>query len=403
MPSGSPIVHAFRRRSAVVLLSLAAVAPAPAYGQPPVVAPEIGWSKADAEALIRVIEASAEEGLDPGDYDPEVLRQAVLREAPVHQVFTETALRLASDFRYGRVPGSERVDWHGEAPNRLLLLQLLTQAVADHRVEEAFERLLPQHDEYRALKRALAETAPGDVRRRTTLRVNLERWRWMPRDLGDKHVFVNIPAYRVELVDGGGVIAEHAAIVGKPSTPTPAFSTEIKAVRLNPGWAVPPGLKQQKLSLYKRNPAAARRMGYSVSYSPDGVSIWQKPGPDNALGKVRIVMPNPFMIYLHDTPEKKLFDRDARALSQGCVRTDRPVEFAERLLADDGTDTAALDEALASGATEEIALNRPIPVHIAYFTADADASGVVSVRPDPSGRDARVARALGDAMQLASK
>ena len=373
-------------------------------GTTPDATPAIDWSKADVEALIRAIESAGDEGLDPSDYGPEMLRQAILRDAPSPAIFTKAALRLASDFRYGRVPDSERVDWHGdEVPNRRLLLRRLAQAVAEQRVAAAFERLLPQHDAYRALKRALAETPLSDARRRTTLRVNLERWRWMPRELGDRHVFVNIPAYRVELIDGGGVVAEHAAIVGKPSTPTPAFSTEIRAVRFNPGWAVPPGLKQQKLSLYKRNPAAARRMGYSVSYSPDGVSIWQKPGPGNALGKVRIVMPNPYMIYLHDTPEKKLFARGARALSQGCVRTDRPLEFAERLLADDGTDIGVVDEALASGATEEIALNRPGPVHIAYFTADVDASGVVSLLPDPYGRDARVARALGTAVELASK
>src|SRR5687768_10847429 len=117
MPSASPIVHAFRRRSAAVLLFLAAVVPASAYAQMPVVTPVISWSKSDAEALIRVIEAAAEEGLEPGDYGLEMLRQAILREAPAHPAFTEAALRLASDFRYGRVPGSERVDWHGEAPN----------------------------------------------------------------------------------------------------------------------------------------------------------------------------------------------------------------------------------------------------------------------------------------------
>jgi L,D-transpeptidase YcbB len=395
MRSVSPIVHAFRRRSAAVLLTLAAVVPASAYAQTPV----IDWSKDDAEALIRVIERAADEGLDPDHYGLAALRRGAAPDA-----LTNAALRLASDFRYGRVGTTDRVDWHGsEAPNPLLVAQIVAQAVAEDRIEEAYERLLPQHDEYRALKRALADTPAGDLRRRTALRVNLERWRWMPRELGDKHVFVNIPAYRVELVDGGSVVAEHAAVVGKPSTPTPAFSTAITAVRFNPGWAVPPGLKKQKLSLYKRNPAAARRMGYSVSYTPDGVSIWQKPGPGNALGQVRVVMPNPFMIYLHDTPDKHLFAKAARALSQGCVRTERPVEFAERLLTDDGTDAAVIDAALADRDTEEIGLNRPVPVHIAYFTADADASGAVKLLSDPYGRDGRVAQALGAVTQLASK
>ncbi len=398
-------MHAFRRRSSAVLLALAAVVPASAYAQASFTLqnPEIAWSKTDAQALLRVIEAAGEEGLDPDDYGAQMLQQAVLRDVSP-AMLTETALRLASDFRYGRVPQADRVDWHSsEGPNPLLLMQIVAQAVAEDRIEETFAKLLPQHEDYRALKRALAETSSSDDRRLTALRVNLERWRWMPRELGDKHVFVNIPAYRVELVDGGGVVAEHAAIVGKPSTPTPAFSTEIRAVRFNPPWAVPPGLKAQKLSLYKRNPAAAKRMGYSVTYSPDGVSIWQKPGPSNALGQVRIVMPNPFMVYLHDTPEKKLFGRDARALSQGCVRTERPIELAERLLAEDGADTSVIDAALASRATQEVALTRPVPIHIGYFTADGDASGEVKLLPDPYGRDARVARALGASLQIASK
>ena len=400
MRSVSPIVHAFRRRAAVVLLSLAAAVPASAYAQ----TPSVEWSKANAEALLRVIQSADEEGLDPNDYNAAMLHQAVMRDMPPSTLFMESALRLASDFRYGRVAMGDRIDWHGsEAPNRLLLTQIIAQAVAENRIEEAFERLLPQHDDYRALRRALADTPASDARRQTTLKVNLERWRWMPRELGDKHVFVNIPGYSVELVDGGGVIAEHAAIVGKPTTPTPAFSTVIRAVRFNPPWAVPPGLKKQKLSLYKRNPAAARRMGYSVSYTPDGVSIWQRPGPANALGQVRIVMPNPYMVYLHDTPDKQLFAKDVRALSQGCVRTERPVELAERLLADDGTDTAVVDAALATRATEEIGLNTPVPIHIGYFTADADASGTVRLFADPYGRDARVARVLGAATQIASK
>lgn len=405
MRSVSPIVHAFRRRAAAVLLGLAAAVPTSAHAQIAAIErSNVEWSKADAKALIEVIESADEEGLDPQDYGPEMLRHAVMRDMPSSTIFMESALRLASDYRYGRVPPSDRVDWFaGEAPNPLLLTQIIAQAVAENRIEEAFEQLLPAHDDYRALKRALAETPATDARRRTTLRINLDRWRWMPRELGDRHVFVNIPSYRIELVDGGGVITEHAAIVGKPSTPTPAFSAEIRAVRFNPPWAVPPGLKQEKLSFYKRNPAKAKRMGYRIADTPDGVSIWQRPGPGNALGKVRVVMPNPYVVYLHDTPDKQLFARNMRALSQGCVRTERPLELVERLLADDGTDTAVIDAALATRATEEIALIRPVPVHIAYFTADADASGTVKLYPDPYGRDSRVARALSGAVEIAAK
>jgi len=410
----TPIVHAFRRRATVVLLTLAAVAPASVYSQsfassasPTAVAAAataqpLEWTRSDIDALIGVVESAAAEGLDPRDYNIAALREAADSDVSSSLVM-DIALRLASDFRYGRVSQSDRVDWHSDAqPNRLLLTSIIAQAVRENRIEEAFERLLPQTDDYRALKRALAETPASDTARRTALRVNLERWRWMPRELGDKHIFVNIPSYRVELVENGDVVAEHAAVVGKPSTPTPTFSTEVRGVRLNPTWAVPPGLKAEKLAMYRRNPAAAKRKGYSVKQGPDGPSIFQAPGPANTLGQVRLIMPNPYMIYLHDTPEKQLFGKTARALSSGCVRTERPVEFAERLITDDGTDSSVVDAALATRATREIGLNKAVPVHITYMTAEADAAGGVKLLSDPYGRDARVARALGGRMELAS-
>lgn len=427
MRSVSPIVHAFRRRATVVLLSMAAVVPASGFAETnqasaeltpalaatssvaplsgaPQVAP-VSWSRGNAKALIKVIEAAANEGLDPQAYRLAQLRDGLESGLIDPVLFNDSAMRLANDYRYGRVSRGERVDWASEAANPLLLASIVSQAVRENRLEEAFERLLPQSEDYKALKRALADTPASDTARRTALRVNLERWRWMPRELGDKHVFVNIPSYRVELVEDGAVVAEHSAIVGKPSTPTPSFSTEVKAVRFNPGWAVPPGLKAQKLAMYKRNPAAAQRQGYYIKNGPDGPAIFQKPGPNNALGQVRLVMPNPYMIYLHDTNDRKLFGKDARALSQGCVRTEHPVEFAERLLTDDGTDAAVIDEALAKRTTtRELDLQRPVPVHITYLTAEADAGGAVKLLPDPYGRDAKVARALGgQPMMLASK
>ena len=422
----TPIVHAFRRRATVVLLSMAAVVPAsgfaetshselaPAIAATPSVAPistaapqigAVGWSRGNAMALIDMVEAAANEGLDPRDYQLAQLRNAVETGLIDPVLFNASAMRLANDFRYGRVSKNDRVDWASEAANPLLLASIVSQAVRENRVAETFKRLLPQNDEYKALKRALAETSETDSARRTALRVNLERWRWMPRELGAKHIFVNVPSYRVELVEDGAIVAEHSAIVGKPSTPTPMFSTEVKAVRFNPGWAVPPGLKAQKLAMYRKNPAAAQRQGYFIKNGPDGPAIFQKPGPGNALGQVRLVMPNPYMIYLHDTNDKKLFGKDARALSQGCVRTERPVEFAERLLTDDGTDASEIDAVLAKrSTTRELDLQRPVPVHITYLTADADAGGTVKLLPDPYGRDARVAKALGAGrMELASK
>lgn len=358
------------------------------------------WSSRDAAALVDIIEDADEEGLNPADYDaPAVTRAARLGDsAALDRVATAAALQLAGDFWAGRVAPSERVQWHiaGTSRSEPVLIARLSAGLRSGRLEAAFEELLPSHDEYRQLREALAQTSADDDGRRAQLRANLERWRWMPRDLGASHVLVNVPSFSLKLVKNGRTVEERPVIVGKRSTPTPQFSTQITGVILNPWWEVPKSIVAESVgSLLRRNPGKAAAQGYVMQQTADGsIRVRQKPGPQNALGQMKLVMPNPFSVYLHDTPARGKFDATERAFSHGCVRVKGAVDFAALLLEDDPAwNRAQIDRVLATGQTAKVELPKTLPVYVAYFTA-ATRDGSMAYYGDPYRRDAGILRAL---------
>ena len=248
------------------------------------------------------------------------------------------------------------------------------------------------------------------------LRVNLERWRWLPDDLGTKHVRVNIADFSVQAWQSGAIERVHGAIVGKTFRKTPVFSDEIEYVVLNPWWETPYSLaSKDKLPLFKRDPAAVQRLGFQVldrsgaavdastidwNTIPAGTMPYrlrQAPGASNALGQVKIIFPNAHNVYLHDTPDRGLFARRQRAFSSGCIRTQNPLELTEWLLSDKpGWDRAKIDDAIDSKRETRIDLTSKIPVHVLYMTAVNDAAGVRFV-DDIYGRDAAVLAGLKEA------
>lgn len=249
----------------------------------------------------------------------------------------------------------------------------------------------PSHFQYRALRAALAkETDPSRHRK---LMLNLERWRQMPNDLGTRYLLVNIPEAVVRLMVDNRVERIHKVIVGKPTTPTPQFSASITGVILNPSWTVPDSIIAESVgALVRTRPAAARAKGYTWSRTAGGrLRVIQRPGPGNALGQVKLDMPNGYRVYLHDTPTKELFAADQRTFSHGCIRVDDALGLAEYLL--DGSDwnRARIDAAIGTRRTERIALAPALPVHVVYLTAFADPDGTVHLMGDPYGLDAGVA------------
>jgi L,D-transpeptidase YcbB len=218
----------------------------------------------------------------------------------------------------------------------------------------------------------------------------------------------------VRYVRDRAVIWKARAQVGQPYRQTPIFRSAIDEVVLNPTWTVPPGiLGKDILPAVRRDPFYLEKRGlrvidrngrpvdqaaidftnYTAATFP--FMIRQDPGPTNALGRVKIMFPNPYLVYLHDTPSQALFEREHRAFSSGCIRTERPLELAELLLANaDRWSRAMIETAVASGTTRTIRLPKPVPVLILYWTVDRDDQGAIVFKPDPYGRDPKLLKAL---------
>ena len=243
----------------------------------------------------------------------------------------------------------------------------------------------PVYPQYVALKAALAETPPDDAERIALLQRNLERWRTLPADPGTDYLLVNLPAFELIRMRDGAEIDRRRIIIGKPATPTPAFAAEATGVIVNPSWTVPASIVRESVgALLANDPEGARRKGFERA--PDG-SIRQRPGPGNALGRVKLDMPNPHTVFIHDTPDKTLFERPRRAFSHGCARLEGAIDFARSLLEAPGA-AEAFDRGLAAGATMRIALERPLPIYFVYFTAFTDRDGGIATYEDVYGRDA---------------
>jgi murein L,D-transpeptidase YcbB/YkuD len=232
-----------------------------------------------------------------------------------------------------------------------------------------------------------------------TIIANMERWRWLPRDLGKHHVMLNIPNYTLRVMTEGQEIWQTRVVVGKPSTATPLLTETMKFITVNPTWNVPPSIVQNEyLPALAQDPTVLARMGLKVVNNRDGsVHIYQPPGDSNALGRLRFNFPNRFLVYQHDTPDKHLFKHDKRAYSHGCMRVMDPVKYAEVLLSiarpKEGYSQERIRR-LYGPAEHNIQFPSPIPVHITYQTAFVDDEGQLQVRPDIYNIDGRTNAAL---------
>jgi murein L,D-transpeptidase YcbB/YkuD len=255
-----------------------------------------------------------------------------------------------------------------------------------------------------------------------TIIANMERWRWEPRDLGERYIMVNIPEFMYRLVNRGKVVSEDRIVSGSPKNPTPIFSDEMETVVFNPYWYVPQSiLTKEILPVIQNSPDYLLRNNLEVVWlgrrtvdpymvdwqqvNPTKVTLRQTPGPGNALGQVKFLFPNKHSVYMHDTPTKQLFDKPVRAYSHGCMRVRNPLALAKILLSDQGWNEDRIERTLASGTDDHVKLAKRLPVHITYFTAWVDDSGELKGFRDVYGYDAsvRVALKLDPKNILASK
>ncbi|HVV78524.1 MAG TPA: L,D-transpeptidase family protein, partial [Pseudolabrys sp.] len=228
-----------------------------------------------------------------------------------------------------------------------------------------------------------------------TVIVNMERWRWLPRDLGKKYVMVNIPDYTLKVVKDGEVVWRTKIVAGKPQTPTPLLTAAMDNVILNPSWYVPQSIIQNELlPQYETDPHIFERLGLEVRRGADGaINVVQPPGAANALGHIKFNFPNKFQVYLHDTPEKRLFQYDKRAFSHGCMRVEDPTKFGEVVLAMAMTgatpDSRTLSGMYGQDEKQFKLMSRPM-VHLTYQTAYVDDDGKLVIRDDLYGFDQRI-------------
>jgi murein L,D-transpeptidase YcbB/YkuD len=237
---------------------------------------------------------------------------------------------------------------------------------------------------------------------------NMERWRWMPHDLGNTYVIVNLADFTLRVMHDGKLTWMTRIVDGKPDMPTPIMQAEMKYITINPTWNVPPSIiNHEYLPALQQDPTVLDRMGLKVGKNPDGsVHIWQPPGDKNALGRIRFNFPNKFLVYQHDTPDKYLFASDKRAYSHGCMRVQDPQRYAEVLLSlvrpNDGYTIERIKKMIDAGGEQDIQLPTFIPVNLTYQTAFVDDDGKLQFRDDVYGRDKTLLAILkGDDRKMA--
>lgn len=343
------------------------------------------WSASDLATLERWVDAAPIEGLPSPSTSALQAAVAGSDRAAVDAQAEALALQLARMHLLGAAPQSQRAGWNITDSDQSMQLEvMLAAAVANDTLDTFFALMRPTHPEYAALRSAFgSETDPA---RREAIARNMERWRWLPRDLGGDYVLVNAAKFEADLWRGGHHHSTWRVIVGTRRTPTPVFQATIEGVTLNPWWEIPASIVRESVgALVRNNPSVARARGYVVQNG----RYRQRPGPNNALGQMKLVMPNPYSVYMHDTPNRQLFDREVRSFSHGCIRTADAIGFAATLL-EGVTTRAEIDSILASGRTTTLDVAHPLPVYVTYFTAVRDGTGGVALLDDIYNRDGRI-------------
>lgn len=327
---------------------------------------------------------------------PEVPKNLRLEPGQKHAGVAALARRLAASGDYtGRVP-TEDPEGHGDA------------AMAyDKDLQAAVVRFQARHGLAAAglvgAETVAALNVPVEARIRQ-IELNLERWRWLPRELGDRYILVNVPEMRLRVYEEAKVALAMNVVVGTKETQTPIFNDEMSYLVFSPYWNVPdsiaqgetlPGMMRDPDYLARNDMEIIDKSGEAIDPADmdmdalENYRFRQRPGATNSLGLVKFMFPNQFNVYLHDTPADSLFTRANRAFSHGCVRLAEPVALAEYVLRDQKEwDNDAITAAMNAGTEKTVKLTERLPVYLVYWTAKVDEEGVLQFRPDIYGIDA---------------
>lgn len=379
-----------------------------------------GASTTRAADALQLLRSAGDHGLNPADYRESELSAALTsldqteqddtqridRLAAFDVELTSAVLALGHDVAVGHTrPEAIAKQWKA-----LRTEPDLAGTLREHSMDldEWLKAIQPSHPQYVKLQQSLLDPAvrqdPEAVR---VVALNLDRWRWMPDELGPNHLFVNIPAYELMAEEDGNTVFTMRVIVGKPTRRTPVLSSAMNTVVFSPYWNIPtsiasgetvPEAAQDPNYLQKRGIEIRRvSKGGATAVDPGQIdwndqaqtrqlSFRQRPGAQNALGYVKFLFPNAFDVYLHDTPTDSLFGRTKRALSHGCVRLENPEGLAKYVLRGyEDWDGERIVTAMHSGNERAVKLSQTLPVHIAYFTAWVTDDGTVMFYPDVYG------------------
>lgn len=406
------------------------------------------WNNSQATHLVNALKSASREGLNPHDYQIERVEAELnaastpdtdqIMRAELDILLSQIFMRYASHLGGWRIdhPSNADPEWAAKRPF-LDLPAILHKALTTERIEETLFELLPTHPDYVRLRDALARyrengeikvKLPNTKKSKSKIRteqqnttvglsegiknkirqieINLERWRWLPRDLGKRYIMVNVPNFDLKVIENDHTVLTMRVVVGKPYLRTPVFSSEMTYLVINPYWNVPPSIAgKELLPVLRRDPSYLSRHNMEViskggmRYNPGGINwsqigssnfpflLRQRPGTKNPLGTVKFMFPNRFNVYLHDTSQRGLFARSERVFSHGCIRIEKPTELLEYVLGPNSRWNRNTLKTLSRERERIVGLPEPIPVHIMYWTAWVDNDGKVQFRKDIYGRD----------------
>jgi murein L,D-transpeptidase YcbB/YkuD len=351
--------------------------------------------QAQANSLMNAVLRAGDQGLDPELFHAALLRhRATLSPLDQELLLSDAVLSYADALARGAVPVERRRDDEILTPEPIDVTAVLNAALNSSNPATVIEALAPTTPTYRALRQDLQMHRSGDLvatNRLRTIEVNLERQRWLPRRLPTDRVWVNVAEQRLVFYHADQSVFSTRVVVGQDveRNQSPEFRTTIDASYFNPPWVIPSDIVTLEiLPKISRDPNYLSRNKMIMLTNGE---IEQLPGRDAGLGLIMFDMPNKFDVYLHDTPNKQIFDRDARRISHGCIRVENPRELAA-LLMQQPIDT--IDQGIATGTTTRNKLPTPMPVFVVYQTASVDTDGTLQFYPDFYNRDAEIWRKL---------
>jgi murein L,D-transpeptidase YcbB/YkuD len=370
---------------------------------------------AKGERLVAAFAAADDWGLSAKSFAISDLAKSAPAEMEIK--LSMMLLKYARHARGGRIPepAKQLSSYLDRVPQYLEPKVVLSGAAKADDVQAYLQSLHPKQPQFEKLRQRFLEARAGGAARAAEaaqLRANMEMWRWIPDDMGKLYVWVNLPEYMIRVIKDGIVIHEERAIVGLKDKQTPVFSDEMETIVFKPYWALPESIKVDDVyPSLARGGTVAKRYNLRVAYNgriidPSTVDwstadirkyeIYQPSGEGNMMGVLKFLFPNKHQTYMHDTPDKKLFEAGDRTFSHGCMRVRNPVRLAEVVLAEDQGLQAEKIQDLATRGPENnsVQLGTKIPVHITYFTVWIGDDGTPVTFKDMYGHEQRVRLAL---------